>query len=82
VGRRGREDEHEAREPGKAAVRHRGKAPDERPQPRENSRRGGREPPLFSLTGGSFGAIVGSDGAGLGGHCLGGGLGVRGAARL
>jgi len=82
VGRRREQDEHEAREPGKAAIRGGAQAADEAPQARDFAQPLGNEPPLLSLSGGSIGAIVGSDGAGLGGHRRVGGLCVRVAATL
>jgi len=63
VGRRREQGEHEAREPGKAAIRGGAQAADEALQARDFAQALGDEPPLLSLSGGSIGAVEEAVGA-------------------
>jgi len=82
VGGRRREDEHEADEPGKAAIGDGARAADQAPQVRDFTQGLRDEPPLFSLSGGSLGAVDEPVGAGRGLLDRGGLVAVRAAARL
>jgi len=82
VGGRRREDEHEADEPGKAAIGDGARPADQAPQARNFTQGLRDEPPLFSLCGGSFGAVEEAVGARRGQADRGGLVAVRAAARL
>jgi hypothetical protein len=82
VGGRRREDEHEADEPGKAAIGDGARAAEQAPQVRDFTRGLHNEPPLFSLSGGSLGAIDEPVSAGRGLLVRAGLVAVRAAARL
>jgi hypothetical protein len=82
VGGRRREDEHEADEPGKAAIGDGARAAEQAPQARDFTQGLRDEPPLFSLSGGSLGAVEEAVGARRGQADRGGLVAVRAAARL
>jgi hypothetical protein len=82
VGGRRREDEHEADEPGKAAIGDGARAAEQAPQARDFTQGLHNEPPLFSLSGGSLGAVEEAVGARRGQADRGGLVAVRAAARL
>lgn len=82
MGGRRREDEHEADEPGKAAIEDGARAVEQAPQARDFTQGLRDEPPLFSLTGGSLGAIDEPVSAGHGLLDRGGLVAVHVAARL
>jgi hypothetical protein len=82
VGGRWREDQHEADEPGKAAIGDDARAAEQAPQARDFTQGLRDEPPLFSLSGGSFGAVKEAVGARRGQAGRGGLVAVRAAARL
>jgi hypothetical protein len=82
VGGRRREDQHKADEPGKAAIGDGTRAAAEAPQVRDFTQGLRDEPPLFSLSGGSLGAIDEPVSAGRGLLDRGGLVAVRAAARL
>lgn len=82
MGGRRREDEHEADEPGKAAIGDGARAAEQAPQARDFTHAPHSEPPPFSLSGGSLGAIDVPVGAGRGLLDRGGLVAVRAAARL
>jgi hypothetical protein len=82
VGGRRREDEHEADEPGKAAIGDGARPADQAPQARDFTQGLRDEPPLFSLSGGSLGAVDEPVSAGRGLLVRAGLVAVRAAARL
>jgi hypothetical protein len=82
VGGRRDQDDQQAHEPGKAAIRARVPAADEAPQLRDFAQRLDDEPPLFSLSGGSFGAVDEPVSAGRGLLVRAGLVAVGASARL